>query len=138
MIAVLFIFCFFYFRFSFCKIVISCQVVHHFQPYFLSLSARERTAAPLACNVRAAWRRRGVRYCSCGTLTFIFPLHFPRRYTPACAKPQVVGWPLCPSIKVSRVDIWGKVRKSDCFSFCQVTHTLTTIVFLSARNPINK
>ena len=36
------------------------------------------------------WRRRGVRYSSCGTLTFIFPLHFPRRYTPACAKPPVV------------------------------------------------
>ena len=45
---------------------------------------------PLTPNVRAAWRRRGGRYSSCGTQTFIFPLHFPRRYTPACAKPPVV------------------------------------------------
>ena len=49
-----------------------------------------RTVARIAANVRAAWRRRGVRYSSCGTQTFIFPLHFLRRYTPACAKPPVV------------------------------------------------
>ena len=53
----------------------------------LSLST---ALSPLAHNVRAAWRRRGVRYSSCGLQTFIFPLHFPRRYTPACAKPPVV------------------------------------------------
>ena len=44
---------------------------------------------PVTDNVRAAWRRRGVRYCSCGTQTFMFPLHFPRRYTPACHSHQV-------------------------------------------------
>ena len=48
----------------------------------------------LAHNVRAAWRRRGVRYSSCGTQTFNFPLHFLRRYTPACAKPPVARWHL--------------------------------------------
>ena len=34
----------------------------------------------------------GVRYSSCGLQTFNFPLHFPRRYTPACAKPPVARW----------------------------------------------
>ena len=53
-------------------------------------TALYRALARIAANVRAAWRRRGVRYSSCGTLTFIFPLHFPRRYTPACAKPPVI------------------------------------------------
>ena len=48
------------------------------------------TLSTLTPNVRAAWRRRGVRYSSCGTQTYMFPLHFPRRYTPACAKPPVV------------------------------------------------
>ena len=57
--------------------------------YFFVVSLR---CPPLTHNVRAAWRRRGVRYSSCGTQTFMFPLHFLRRYTPACAKPPVICW----------------------------------------------
>ena len=57
---------------------------------FSRRNAFSTTLSPLTHNVRAAWRRRGeVRYSSGGTQTFIFPLHFPRRYTPACAKPPV-------------------------------------------------
>ena len=66
----------------YCRNVSDCQSVTRFRP-------RSRS---LAANVRAAWRRRGVRYSSRGTQTVIFPLHFPRRYTPACAKPPVICW----------------------------------------------
>ena len=45
-----------------------------------------------ACSQRPSGLAQagGVRCSSCGLQTFIFPLHFPRRYTPACAKPPVV------------------------------------------------
>ena len=55
-------------------------------------NCRLPTSRDIAYNVPAAWRRRGVRYSSCGLQTFIFPLHFLRRYTPACAKPPVSRW----------------------------------------------
>ena len=71
-----------------CKLRRYCRSVSDFQ----SITPCRPHCRSLAANVRAAWRRRGVRYSSCGTLTFNFPLHFPRRYTPACAKPPVICW----------------------------------------------
>ena len=79
-----------------CQVKI-CRQVHSKIVELCQSPARHCPPArsPLTHNVRAAWRRRGVRYSSCGTQTFIFPLHFPRRYTPACAKPPVGCWHFC-------------------------------------------
>ena len=78
----------------------------------------------LAANVRAAWRRRGVRYSSCGTQMFIFPLHFPRRYTPACAKPPVSRWHFILFIVLSN-HIFREAGKflhfRDSFLCCRIT-----------------
>ena len=75
-------------RFNFSLSVIRSLKVDS-QPSTLR-NCRLPTSHDIAYNVRAAWRRRGVRYSSCGTQTFIFPLHFLKRYTPACVKPPVV------------------------------------------------
>ena len=54
----------------------------------------------IASNVRAAWRSGGFHYRLCGLQTFNFPLSFLRSYCRRCAKPPVVGWPLCLSVQV--------------------------------------
>ena len=60
-------------------------------------SIYQSLCAPIASNVRAAWRSGGLHYRLCGLQTFIFALPFLRAYCRRCAKPPVVGRPLFPS-----------------------------------------
>jgi len=52
------------------------------------------TLSRIAANGGAAWRRRGEHYRSLEPQTVKFPDAVSQSYTPACAKPLVVGWHL--------------------------------------------
>ena len=81
----------------------STDTVYNVSDCQLPSTAVNRTVAPLADNVVAAWRSGGGHCRSCGILTSKFARNVQRSYTRHCAKPPVtccrIGRSFCRSTR---------------------------------------